>query len=256
MMHRRLKIQAASFTMIDRQLYKRGFTMPYLKCLRLTEAQEVLLEIHSNICGNHPRTTNFSFKAHQHGYYWPTVKDAKELGPCPWPGEAEVFLVAIDYFTKWVEAEPLATITTTKDLKTRLEKENELWANELPNVLWAYHTTPRDPTGKTHFKLAFGVEVVVLVEVLNEFDKMKANQLDVSTTHAELDLLGGMRERTVMRMMAYKWRAARYFNRKPEKLERKTTRQTMERCIPQEVLPVNKLAGNSSSMMPACKYSC
>ncbi|XP_022875674.1 uncharacterized protein LOC111394131 [Olea europaea var. sylvestris] len=46
---RRLKVQAASFAIIDGLLYKRGFTMPYLKCLRPTEAQEVLIEVHAKI---------------------------------------------------------------------------------------------------------------------------------------------------------------------------------------------------------------
>jgi hypothetical protein len=58
------------------------------------------------------------------------------------------------------------------------------------------------------------MEAVVPVEVLNESGRMKANQLDVSTTNAELDLLDGVRERSAMRMMAYKRRAAKYFNRR------------------------------------------
>ncbi|XP_022867930.1 uncharacterized protein LOC111387586 [Olea europaea var. sylvestris] len=133
---RRLKIWAALFAVIDGLLYKRGFTMSYLKCLRPTEPQEVLVE------------------TLRQGYYWPSMKeDAKDLvgkcdacqrhgnlihipieqqtaifGVCPFfqwgmdilgplslaKGQRKFLLVAVDYFTKWVEAEPLATITTTK----------------------------------------------------------------------------------------------------------------------------------------------
>lgn len=49
------------------------------------------------------------------------------------------------------------------DLKTRLEKEKGLWAEKLTNVLWAYHTTLWESTGKTPFKLSFKIEAVVLV---------------------------------------------------------------------------------------------
>lgn len=71
---RRLKVRAASFTMIDGQLYKRGFTMPYLKCLRPTEAQEVLLEIHSGICGNHQGATIPHFQSSPPGVLLPHGK--------------------------------------------------------------------------------------------------------------------------------------------------------------------------------------
>ena len=39
------------------------------------------------------------------------------------------------------------------------------WLEELLGVLWAYKLTARTPTGETAFKLAFGTEAVILVEV-------------------------------------------------------------------------------------------
>ena len=36
---------------------------------------------------------------------------------------------------------------------------------ELPGVLWAYRTTARIPTTETPFRLTYGTEVVILVEV-------------------------------------------------------------------------------------------
>lgn len=90
------------------------------------------------------------------------------------------------------------------DLKTRLEKEKGVWVDELPNVLWAYHTTPQEPTGETPFKLSFGMEAVVPIEILSETDRMKVNQLDIAATKVELDLLEETRERVAMKMLAYK----------------------------------------------------
>ena len=52
-----------------------------------------------------------------------------------------------------------------KIIKIRLEGESGEWPEELQNFLWAYRTTTRVPTGETPFKLTFGTEVVIPVEV-------------------------------------------------------------------------------------------
>ena len=39
--------------LIDWVLYKRGYTLPLLKCLSKDEAAYVLKEIHKGVCGNH-----------------------------------------------------------------------------------------------------------------------------------------------------------------------------------------------------------
>ena len=50
-------------------------------------------------------------------------------------------------------------------LKKRLDGAKGKWAKELPNVLWAYRTTPRRSTGETSFSLTYGAEAVIPVEV-------------------------------------------------------------------------------------------
>ena len=50
-------------------------------------------------------------------------------------------------------------------LKKRLEGTKCRWADELPNVLWVYQTTPRRSTGETPFSLTYGVEAVIPTEV-------------------------------------------------------------------------------------------
>jgi transposase InsO family protein len=52
-----------------------------------------------------------------------------------------------------------------KMIKTRLEGAKGLWPEELPNILWAYRTTARTSTGETPFRLTFGTEAVILVEI-------------------------------------------------------------------------------------------
>ena len=52
-----------------------------------------------------------------------------------------------------------------KIIKARLEEVKGAWPEELPNVLWAYKTTARTSTGETPFRLTYGIEAVIPIEV-------------------------------------------------------------------------------------------
>jgi hypothetical protein len=268
---RRLKVRASRFLMLQGTLYKRSFSLPYLRCLAPDEANYVMREIHEGVCGDHSGARALQKKIVRAGYYWPSMKaDAcqfvQRCDKCqrfanllhsppavlvpmtaPWPfaqwgldimgpfpigrRQLKFLVVAINYFTKWVEAEPLATITERniqnfvwkavicrfgiprvlvsdngkqfdnprfrqfsqelgihnhysspghpqangqvevtncsllKLIKTRLEGAKGLWPEELPSILWAYRTTVRIPTGETPFRITFGSEAVVPVEI-------------------------------------------------------------------------------------------
>ena len=148
---RKLKVQASRFMLIRDVLYKRGFSRLYLRCLSHDEADYVMREVHEGICGNHSKARSLVHNLIRAGYYWPIMlKDAQayvkacdkcqrfsnlirqpseELTPmaAPWPfaqrgldimgpfptalRQLKFLVLDIDYFTKLVEAEPLATIT-------------------------------------------------------------------------------------------------------------------------------------------------
>ena len=55
--------------------------------------------------------------------------------------------------------------TLLKIIKAKLDDVKGAWPEELPNVLWAYMTTTRTPTGETPFRLTYGTEAVIPVEV-------------------------------------------------------------------------------------------
>ena len=148
---RRLKVWAARFVLIADVLYKKGFSWPYLRCLTPNEADYVMREVHEGVCGKHSRVRSPVHKLIRVGYYWPTMqKDAQSyvkacnrcqhfsniirqpskpltLMNAPWPftqwgldiigpfpmaiRQLKFLVVGINYFTKWVEAKSLATIT-------------------------------------------------------------------------------------------------------------------------------------------------
>ncbi|XP_024019753.1 uncharacterized protein LOC112091128 [Morus notabilis] len=168
---------------------------------------------------------SLAYKVLRKGYYWPDLKKevaeyAKKREGCqryalipqqhsedltsivtPWPfakwgidligplhktpGGYKYTIVAIDYFMKWVEAEPLTTISEEKCIhknffsivypqsngqvkampKRQLDSYKGKWADELPKVLWAYRTTSRTTKGETTFSMGYGVEAVLPVEI-------------------------------------------------------------------------------------------
>ncbi|XP_065026191.1 uncharacterized protein LOC135650630 [Musa acuminata AAA Group] len=116
---RRLRRTHTWYTVECGRLYKRSFTYPLLRCLEPDEAQMVLTETHEGVCGEHIGGRTLAHKILRQGYYWSTMcQDAKaywgldllRLFP-PASGQRKYIIVGVDYFTKWVEAEPLATIT-------------------------------------------------------------------------------------------------------------------------------------------------
>ena len=90
-------------------------------------------------------------------------------------------------------------------MKRRLDRAKGRWAKELPNVLWAYRTTPRRSTGETPFSLMYEAEVVILAEVnlcsarVAGFDPVQNNELMVE----RLDWLEECREAATIQLAEY-----------------------------------------------------
>jgi len=61
-------------------LYKRGFSLPYLRSVEEDEAKYILEEIHEGIRGNHSGARFLISKITRVGYLWPmTQKEARDF---------------------------------------------------------------------------------------------------------------------------------------------------------------------------------
>ena len=100
-------------------------------------------------------------------------------------------------------------------LKKRLDGAKGRWAEELPNVLWVYRTTPRRSIGKTPFSLTYGAEAVIPTEV----NLCSARVLEFAPTQNDglmverLDLLEEYREAATIRLAEYQQKLTRRYNR-------------------------------------------
>ena len=159
-----VRIRATRFSIISGELYKRGYSMPLLKCLGPDRAKYALEEVHDGICGEHLGARALATKVLRSGFYQPTMKQEAVnlvrkcdkcqrfaplsgapisaiqstiqptpfaqwgldiLGPFPpASGQRKYLIMATDYFTKWIEAEPLASITEKKSREYGLKGRN------------------------------------------------------------------------------------------------------------------------------------
>ncbi|XP_072052109.1 uncharacterized protein [Arachis hypogaea] len=314
--------RASFYTVLGNTLYRRGHSQPLLKCISNKEAEEVMAETHEGVCGNHIGGRALAAKILRTGYYWPTIKrdciskvkacdncqkhatlsetPAEELhttevswpfdrwgldilGPFPKaPGQVKFLLVSIDYFSKWIEAQPLAHITAEKvrsflwkniicrygipreiisdngrqftdhklaafltnfnikhhfssvehpqtngqvesanriilqGLKKKLGDAKGEWADLIPEVLWSYNTSIQSATGETPFKLVYGAEALIPVEV--SVPTLRTELYDQTSNlqarTAELDLIEEERDISAIKQRARKQYLEQRHNRK------------------------------------------
>ncbi|GLU23411.1 hypothetical protein SLE2022_394160 [Rubroshorea leprosula] len=280
-----IKRRAAHFTLLDNQLYKRAASMPLLRCLTPYEAEYAVREVHEGVCGTHIGGKTLARKLLKHGYYWPTmVEDAqnyvKKCPTCqfnaddihmpgemlssltsPWPfaqwgvdllgpfvkgkGSCTFLVVAVDYFTKWIEAKPLSTTTERKieeflfnSILCRIGIPKRIIADNGPQfraaalrsfcddygielALTSVYTPQSNgqadsATGETPFSLAYGAEAVIPVEVglpsdrTGRHDDFNNEQL----LRENLDFVEKVREMSRIRNVAHQNRVAKFYNKR------------------------------------------
>ncbi|XP_042425981.1 uncharacterized protein LOC122013824 [Zingiber officinale] len=90
-------------------------------------------------------------------------------------------------------------------LKVKLDHVGGNWVEELPSILWAYRTTPRESTGLTPFHLVYDNEAVVSVEVgVPSIRRLLYDPKNTERRLSKLDLISETREKTVARLTAYR----------------------------------------------------
>ncbi|GKV53644.1 hypothetical protein SLEP1_g60161, partial [Rubroshorea leprosula] len=276
--------------LVDGVLYKRSFSLPLLRCLNPYEAEYALREVHEGVCGSHVGARTLAHKVLRQGYYWPNMyKDAtyfvQKCPKCqffahlthqpaaeltnlvaPWPfaqwgldllgpfvkgvGGVTHLIVGVDYFTKWVEAWPLSSLTSKKvedfvfsSIICRYGIPNQIVADNGTQFNCSsfrdfcssygiklqftsvYHPESNGMVesvnkcileGETPYHLAFGTEAVIPVELgvpsfrVTHFDEARNGQL----LRENLDLLAEVREEARLRTLVYKQKLANFYNKR------------------------------------------
>ncbi|KAL0408327.1 UNVERIFIED_CONTAM: Gag-Pol polyprotein [Sesamum radiatum] len=251
---KRIKFKATRFTVIGDELYKRTINGTLLKCLDEERAEYVLREIHEGSCGNHSGGRSLAQKVTRQGYFLPTlVKDATEfakkcescqkyaalihspatsmepiriacpfdqwgidiVGPFP-PAIAQnkFMIVAVEYFTKWVEVEAVAKIS---------EKEviNFIWKNiicrfGIPRILVSDNGTQFQ--GKAIIAWCKELKIqqnFTAVEIGEETQRVSQYETNNQTERAfDLTTIEEKRDATYARILHHKGLMMRSYNQK------------------------------------------
>ncbi|GJX86950.1 reverse transcriptase domain-containing protein [Tanacetum coccineum] len=163
-------------------------------CVYGQEAVDILSACHNGPTGGHHGANYTAKKVFDSGFYWPMIyRDAHDMGidfmgPFLNSRGNKYILVAVDYFSKWVEAKSLPTndgrvavmlkygVThrlstayhpqtsgqvevSNRGLKRILERfigENcASWFNKLDDALWVFRTAFKTPIGFTPYKVVY-----------------------------------------------------------------------------------------------------
>ncbi|GJW60480.1 reverse transcriptase domain-containing protein, partial [Tanacetum coccineum] len=266
---RAIRHKAGRYAVINRILYKRSFLRPWLRCVGPLQANYILREIHEGSCSMHAGSRSVVAKALRLGYYWPTMhadarKLIRECKSCqvhrpvprnpqqnltpitsPWPfykwginiaepfpegpGKVKFLIVVIDYFTKWIEAKPVVTITGAQIKKDNPFKDwceklcirqcftsvKHLQANglvERANRSLGEGIKARN--GETSFSLTYGTEAVILVEI--GMPTLRTAKVDMikndEALEINLDLLEEKREQAAIQEAKSKAMMEKYYN--------------------------------------------
>ncbi|KAK0585667.1 hypothetical protein LWI29_032085 [Acer saccharum] len=77
---KRLKYRATKYSVLNGELYKRGYSRALQRCVGPEEAEGILRSIHGGNCGNHAGGVSLAQKTLRQGFYWPTLfADAKRV---------------------------------------------------------------------------------------------------------------------------------------------------------------------------------
>ncbi|XP_057432551.1 uncharacterized protein LOC130725328 [Lotus japonicus] len=110
-----------------------------------------------------------------------------------------------------------------KGLRKRCGESKGAWINEFPVVLWSYNTTPQSATGETPYRLVYGEDAMISLELSERTWRVAVfnEEENEANLKASLDLLPEAREDAHLREVVVKQRAGRGYNAKlvPQQIE-------------------------------------
>jgi len=170
---KKIKKSSNKFTLIDGELYRFGLHTLFLYAYMERNARGLWLSSIRGFCGSHIGGRSLATRTVRVGYYWPTMREdckryAQRCKQCQQHADwhkapPEDVCPALHPQTNGqVES---ANRVLLRGLKRRLEKAKGSWAEEVPCIVWAYHTTEQSGTHETPFSLVYGCDAMIPIEI-------------------------------------------------------------------------------------------
>ncbi|XP_055959724.1 uncharacterized protein LOC130014811 [Mercurialis annua] len=204
MSNRRLRTLALNYIILADELYKKGSDGLLFRCIGPKEAMLVMAEVHGGIAGAHQAGPRMRWLIHKYGFYWPKMEQdsiplkspsqesvikffrefiilrhglpetittdqgtmftgsdvtdyAKEMGfklirSTPYYAQANGQAEAINKAIKGI-------------IQKMIEDNPKQWHHLLTKVVWANRTSQKSATGTTPFKLVYGYDAMLPMEL-------------------------------------------------------------------------------------------
>ncbi|VFQ95862.1 unnamed protein product [Cuscuta campestris] len=248
-----VKRRAPSYTLECYRLYKRSYNGTLLRCLRRDEAQKLMEEIHEGICSAHQGAFTLSRKVTLQGYFSPTIirgcaeyvrkcKICQEFQKVPgrparnytpisttipfawWgidlvgilprgTGNNTYLVVAIDYFTKWVE--PALVPTITEEQMRKFVSKQILCRFGLPQQIITDNGTQFEARGFNEFLQSWGIKhSYVAVGYPRPMGRSRTLIENEENLRAKLLLIDERRERAYIRAENYRRQVKSYHDQR------------------------------------------
>ncbi|XP_030494906.2 uncharacterized protein LOC115710695 [Cannabis sativa] len=180
---RKLLYMVPRYTIVEGKLYQRGYSMPLLRCVLPTEANEIIKEIHKGFYGDHAEVEPLVSITYKKFLDFVIKNIIRRFGiPIKIVSDERTQFDG-ELFTEFCERNKIiksfslvsrpqengqveAVNKTLKDtIKKKLNAAKGRWVDELLLVLRANKKTEKIATRYTPFSLAFGSEAMLPVEV-------------------------------------------------------------------------------------------
>ncbi|XP_071926099.1 uncharacterized protein [Coffea arabica] len=257
-----LRRMASKFFLNGEVLYKRTSDLNLLRCIDEDEAQYMMKEVHSGVCGPYMNGHLLAKKIMRTGYFWITMErdcidfvrryNAKNLNNDMVDGLCEQFKIRHRNSAIYRLQMNGAVEAANKNLKKIIRKMTERhcdWHEKLPYALMAYRTSIRTSTGATPYSLMYGMEAVLPAEVeipsLCILMEAKLVEADWIKQHYEqLSLIDEKRLNAICHGQCYKKRMARAYNKKVHLRTFEEGDKVLKRILPVQDEAKGKFAPN------------
>ncbi|XP_025702637.1 uncharacterized protein [Arachis hypogaea] len=163
-------------------------------------------EVHEGVCGTHIGGRSLASKILRAGYYWPTLQQ-----DCTYKFS----------FVEHPQTNGLAEAANNvilQGLRKKLEDSKGEWAELIPEVLWSYNITEQSSTKETLFRLVYGCDAMLPVEISLQSPRTKSLNEDNNTENrkTELDLIEEHCNKSTLQQLATKRAIAPKYNKKTQ----------------------------------------